>query len=502
MCKTCSEDSLRFNGYCYNKDRIDSTQFNNIGQIEKGIINNTESNLLIYCTEYDQNCNSCSFNDAKNCKSCNTSNSFLVYYKDGRTRCHTINYMPFGFGKKQVQVERRRILDVIRKSKHRRNNRKLETVSTQIHECEVDNCGLCYEDNSVCTECFSGYVLEGGQCISADGNLSTYTVEQDLDYRKENEFKLDLKFYTNINSLIRIRTLDPAFFECVLSADKTRAESCTVQVDSQSNVSLIVKFAKEIKFEPGIDYKLLLAAIVVENSIADNFEKPVGIPNSSTSYLAGYNFYYTAPGSDGGGGIETETEGETPIWPFDSPPPEGWGGGRILAGESYPGYLVSSSVPTGKIFTDFHFNIKYQIKNKIQEATVRVIPPNVKAINQAATTGEVAGAFLEYGGLVSEITAVAMAICEFSFLPFLSFAQILKLYERMRFVNIKEGDTLTAFLDKIGQILGANEHQNAREFWLDSSKFTGKLSEYRIKMFLNNIFLVKLILFYIIWVAN
>jgi hypothetical protein len=112
------------------------------------------------------------------------------------------------------------------------------------------------------------------------------------------------------------------------------------------------------------------------------------------------------------------------------------------------------------------------------------------------------GVMLEYGGKTAELATIGAAVCSFSFLPFLTFAQILKLYERMRFLNFKQGDRLTAFLDKIASILGKNEKQNATEFWSNSNKYTGKLAEYQIKMFLDSTFIFKLVVFYTLWVAR
>lgn len=61
---------------------------------------------------------------------------------------------------------------------------------------------------------------------------------------------------------------------------------------------------------------------------------------------------------------------------------------------------------------------------------------------------------------------------------------------------------MKSFLEKIADMLSKNEKQNPEEFWRSSNKYTGKLAEYKIKMFLDSSFLIKLILFYSIWVAR
>jgi hypothetical protein len=109
---------------------------------------------------------------------------------------------------------------------------------------------------------------------------------------------------------------------------------------------------------------------------------------------------------------------------------------------------------------------------------------------------------MSYGGTSTELGTVSAAFCGFAFSPFLSFAQILKLYERMRFINIRQGTNLRGFLDSIADMLGKNEKQNAKEFWSQSSKYSGKMSEYKIKMFLDSSFILKLVMFYLTVIAR
>lgn len=51
--------------------------------------------------------------------------------------------------------------------------------------------------------------------------------------------------------------------------------------------------------------------------------------------------------------------------------------------------------------------------------------------------GRIMGYMINYGGQSAELVTVAAALCSFNFLEILTFAQILKVYERMRFINFK-----------------------------------------------------------------
>lgn len=67
------------------------------------------------------------------------------------------------------------------------------------------------------------------------------------------------------------------------------------------------------------------------------------------------------------------------------------------------------------------------------------------------------GGVLDYGVRISEIASIVVGVCNFNIFPFLAFAQILKLYEKFRFLNIKFGLLLHEFLNKTASIIGKNQ---------------------------------------------
>lgn len=74
------------------------------------------------------------------------------------------------------------------------------------------------------------------------------------------------------------------------------------------------------------------------------------------------------------------------------------------------------------------------------------------------------GGVLDNGVRVSEVVSVVIGVCKFNIFPFLAFAQILKLYEKFRFLNIKFGLLLHEFLNKTASLVGRNQSISPDQF--------------------------------------
>lgn len=98
-CKACSEDTWQYSYHCYDKTRVDTSQFSNIGHLKPGVDGNTKTNLLIRSEQYDSLCTASNFDDVRKCTECKSGSAYLINFSNGFNRCHPLTHIPFGFGK-------------------------------------------------------------------------------------------------------------------------------------------------------------------------------------------------------------------------------------------------------------------------------------------------------------------------------------------------------------------------------------------------------------------
>lgn len=89
-----------FHSYCYDKERVDKTQFSNIGHLKEGVRGTEKTNLLVNSYQYDSLCIQSSFEDVRVCVKCYEATSYLANFTSGINRCHSSAHIPFGFGQK------------------------------------------------------------------------------------------------------------------------------------------------------------------------------------------------------------------------------------------------------------------------------------------------------------------------------------------------------------------------------------------------------------------
>ena len=64
--------------------------------------------------------------------------------------------------------------------------------------------------------------------------------------------------------------------------------------------------------------------------------------------------------------------------------------------------------------------------------------------------------------------------------PLLKFMVIIKIVGRLKFMNVKWGELLEAFIDNIGGVMDTSGGDKDNENWIYDWKYRGKLSKYNI----------------------
>ena len=190
------------------------------------------------------------------------------------------------------------------------------------------------------------------------------------------------------------------------------------------------------------------------------------------------------------------------------------------------GYLLKSSfgqVTTSGIFRGTSFITKYpdeliaNITVSISDTSVFQLDSNYYTFNTTELSlpakasflqsqigrAETAGRYMSYmSGAINNPAATYGFIGLMWFDPtgyFLRFAQILKIFNKLRFIRTDFGPLLQGFLDNLGQIfqdLGPHSH----EYVIKNSKaYRGKLSDYFVEMEFGWAFVDKLPIYFLSW---